>query len=859
MYNSGPKSGISFWAVNVNTRNSRESVLRFGAFEAILQTSELRKNGRLVSIPPQPFKVLSLLASRAGELVTRDEIQKELWGGDTFVDFEQGLNFCIKRLRAALGDDAEKPRYIETLPRRGYRFVAAVEKVNDRSTVLAGAPPIAVRSNSPAFEISQLDLEKSRVGRNPSAPPNGSGNHDSGSDRLELGVAVSAEPPNLGPIESGRVSVSLATKPRRSRVGAARILAGLTVVAAFSAAVDFGLLHWGRSSKLTEKDTIVLADFINHTGEPVLDDALKQGLTADLQQSTFLNILSDGKVSDQLRYMGRAADERLTPQIAQEVCRREGSKVSLFGSISTIGSHYVITLKAVNCQNSDLVDEEQGEADRREKILTELHGLADRVRRKLGESLASIQKNDIPLAQATTSSLEAWQAFSVASRTFSSKGETAALPLFKRATELDPNFAQAYADVSVMYANLNEYALSLENARKAYELRSRVSEFERFSIDSNYFHTTGQLEKEARVLEAWKQTYPRSLAPYVNLGAANFSLGRLEQAVDDDLQALALNQGVATLYSNLALNYMSLDRLGEAQTTLNEAKKHKLDDSILLEGYQLAFLRDDAPEMNRDLQEAMGKPGVEDTLLASQSATEAFHGRLTRAREFSRRAVESALRNDAKETAAGWEADEALREAEFGNQAEARRSAKAALNLASTKEVQIGAAMALARAGDVISAQSIATKLANSFPEDTLLQSYWLPSIRAAIAIRQKRTDRAIEYLQVAEPYILGGSPPPFSSGPTLYPAYLLGEAHLANRQWADAAIEFQKLCDHHGLVWNSPLGVLAWLELGRSYAGEGDRVRAIAAYQKFLDLWRDSDPNAAPLREAKLEYAHIH
>jgi eukaryotic-like serine/threonine-protein kinase len=834
-------------AVIVSTRNSHSSVLRFGAFEADLQTLELRKNGRLVSIPPQPFKVLSLLAGRAGELVTREEIQKELWGGDTFVDFEQGLNFCIKRLRAALGDDAEKPRYIETLPRRGYRFVAEVEPNGNHKAVLAGHSPIAIHSHSSSSSIidsARLDVEVQPNWPSLGELPDSSWIH---------GVVLAEPKPDK---ESASRAVSSETKllrhPRTLPIAGLIIATGVLAIASFS------LIHRRASHRLTQKDTIVLADFINRTGEPVFDDALKQGITADLQQSTFLNILSDGKIGEQLRYMGRSADERLTPNVAQEVCRREGSKVSVFGSISSLGSHYVLTLKAVNCQNSDLLDEEQGEADRREKVLTELHELAERLRSKLGETLVSIQKNDTPLQQATTPSLEALQAYGLATRTFNSQGETPALPLFKRAVELDPNFALAYSDLSVVYANLNEYSLSTEDARKAYELRDKVSEFERFSIDSNYYYATGQLEKEAQVLEAWKQTYPRTLAPYVNLAVVDTDLGRLDKALDDDLQGLALNPSTARAYSNLAIRYMNLDRLNEAQAILDEAKKRKLDESMLAQRYQLAFLRDDDTGMAQYLKEGLGKPGMEDALLASQSDTEAFHGRLSQARELSRQGVESALRADAKETAAGWEADAALREAEFGNPVEARRAAGAALTLASTKEVQIAAAMALARAGDINPAQSTVTKLGKNFPEDTLLQSYWLPSIRAAIALHEKRADRATEDLQVTEPYVLGGAVPPFSSGATLYPAYLLGEAYMANRQWGEAVVEFQKLCDHRGLVWNSPLGALAWLQLGRAYAGAGERGKATAAYQTFLDLWRDGDPDVPVYRQAKAEFTKL-
>lgn len=659
-------------------------------------------------------------------------------------------------------------------------------------------------------------------------------------------------------LDSGRIAISLNAKSlRRSKTK--RWMAAFIVVTALAAGVGIGVFRRRESRGLTQKDTIVLGDFVNHTGEAIFDDALKEGLTVDLQQSTFLNILSDEKVAEQLRYMGRSREERLTPEIAQEVCRRAGSKVSLSSSISRLGSHYVINLKAVDCQSSDLLGEEQGEANRRENVLTQLHDSARRLRRKLGESLASIQKNDTPLEQATTSSLEALQAYSLAQRTFRSRGEVPAVALFKRALELDPNFAQAHADLSVMYSNLNEYSLSMEHAKKAYELMGKVSEWERFSIDSTYYRSTGQLEKEAQVLEAWKQSYPRSLAPYINLGLVDSDLGRLDKALDDDLQGLALYPGTARVYSNLASDYMSLNRLSEAEAILKEARKRNLDESMLSVYYQVAFLRDDDAGMARCLQEAMGKTGVEDALLASQSATEAFHGRLLRARDLSRRAVESALRADAKETAAGWEADAALREAEFGNVNQARVASRAALAMAATKEVQIAAALALARTGEINQAHFILAKLGKNFPQDTLLQSYWSPCIRAAIALRQKHAVRAIAHLQIAAPHALGGATPLFSSGATMYPSYLLGEAYLANRQWGQAAIEFRKICDHRGLILNSPLGALAWLRLGQAYAGLGDRAKAPAAYQEFLELWRDGDPNSAKLQAAKLEYARLH
>jgi serine/threonine protein kinase/predicted Zn-dependent protease len=617
--------------------------------------------------------------------------------------------------------------------------------------------------------------------------------------------------------------------------------------------------RWQASKKLTGKDSIVLADFTNSTGEPVFGEALKQGLEVDLEQSTFLNLLSDDKISEQLSFMGRPEGEPLTPPVALEVCRRAGSKAALFSSIAPLGNHYVITLKAVNCVNSDLLDEEQGEAGRREDVLAELHALGKKLRGKLGESLASIQSNDTPLETATTSSLEALQAWSEANRTFRVEGAAAAVPLLKHALDLDPSFAFAYADLSTMYTDLHQDSLAMEAARKAYQLRGKVSQFEKFAIDSAWYQAKGDLEAEAQVLEEWKRTYPSWLAPYVNLGALDSNLGRPEKALQDSLQGLALNRATAMLYSNLADFYMSQNDPGHASDVLQRAKGINLDGPMFMEKYELAFLRGDASEMARVVKESTGKSGEEDMLLSSQADTEAFYGRLAQARALSRKAVESALRNGDKVSAAGWLADSALREAEFGDRREAARQASDALNLAGTRELQIAAATAWARSGDARSAERTAGVLEHDFPDDTLLNRYWLPVIRAAMALSQKQPGRALQELQLAAPYELGGATPPFSSmGATLYPAYVSGEAYVATRQWDMAVQEFSKIVDHRGLVWNSPFGALAWRELGRAYAGAGDRVQAAAAYQKFLALWHDADPGDATLRQARAEYARL-
>ena len=584
--------------------------IRFGVFELDPHSGELRRKGVRIKLQEQPLLVLQVLLEQPQEIVPREALRKRIWATDTFVDFDRGLYNAIKKLREALGDDAGSPRYIETVPKRGYRFIAPV---------LASAEESAGGDPGPALIMLAIDESKTEVAQ------------------------------------------------QRARVWAIAGSIGLLIAIG-------GVGAWGWYTRLTNrlspKDTIVLADFANKTGEPVFDDTLKQGLTAELQQSTFLRVLSDEKIDEGLRYMSRPADTPLTPEIAREICRREGSKASLFGTIANLGSHYVLTLKAVNCENSELLDEEQGESDRRERVLTELHSLVTRLRRKLGESLASIETNGTQLEPATTTSLEALQAYSLAMRTFHLQGDAAALPLLKRTIELDPNFAQAYADLGTMYANMNEYALSREFAAKAYALRSRVSVWEKFSIDSTYFRVTGQLDKLAGVLEAWRQTYPDNLTPYVNLGNVDAYLGRFDKALENDLRGFALDPSSARLNLNLADDYISLDRLSDARRVLDEAARRKIDESMLLELYQLAFLNDDRTAMTSYLDQGAGKSGMEDALLARQSDTEAFHGRILRSREFSRLAIASALHSDAKETAAAWEADAALREAELGNLSE---------------------------------------------------------------------------------------------------------------------------------------------------------------------------------------------
>ncbi|MGA9641763.1 MAG: protein kinase [Terriglobales bacterium] len=660
-------------------------------------------------------------------------------------------------------------------------------------------------------------------------------------------------------LESAQHAKPLLDNVRRLRSRNQRLLIGMVCAIVIALAIGATAVWRSRRPKLTEKDTIVLGDFRNAAGDPVLGDALKAGLAADLSQSPFLNLLSDDVINRQLRYMGRGAETALTPEITREVCQRAGSKAMLLGSIANIGSSYAITLKAENCENGETLDVEQAEADRRERVLGKLHEVAKNMRNKLGESLASIQEHNTPLEQATTSSLEALQAYGLAEKTFRSQG-AAAIPQFKRALELDPNFAWASLDLGILYCNRNEAALCAEYITRAYQLRDKVTERERFSIDASYYtNVTGEMEKAAQTLYQWKQLYPGDPTPHVDLGLIALNLGHLEEALRNDLEGFALKKDSSLVYGVVSSDYVNLNRLDEARGILDEARARKLDGPLLENYYQLAFLQSDNREMERCILAAQGNSENESTVLSSESDSEAFYGRMEKARELSRRVVGVAVSSGDKETGAAGEATEAMREAEFGNGAEARKHATAALGLVSSRNIQIAAAMAFARAGDVRRAERIAGSLQKRFPSDTLLVSYWLPSIRAAIELSKRRPAVAVNDLQAAIPYELGGGVPPYSPvGASMYPVYLRGEAYVQLGQWERAEEEFEKIVEHRGLVWNFPLGVLAEFQLAKAYAGMGETEKARNEYQKLLGIWKDADANFAMVSEAKREYARV-
>ena len=660
--------------------------------------------------------------------------------------------------------------------------------------------------------------------------------------------------------ESGRAALTTAEtglKPAPKSTWFRWVAVTGATVLVIGLAVGGWLFHTRKAHALTEKDTIVLSDFDNKTGDAVFDDTLKQGLSVQLEQSPFLNLLSDRKVNETLKLMGRPAGDRLTPEVTHEVCQRTSSKAMLTGSIAGLGSQYVIGLKAVNCNTGDVLAEAQEQAAGKEAVLKALHAAAVSLRSKLSESLSSVEKYATPVQEATTPSLEALKAYSLGVKTRNAKGDTAALPFFERAVDLDPNFARAYAAMADDYLALNEVGRAAENARKAYDLREKVSERERFFIEGDYyFNATGELEKAAQTDELWQQTYPRDALAYEWLGIISIDLGNWEKALEEFREAMRLEPNMVANYLNLGQAYMVLNRLEEAEAVYKQAEERKLEAEFLLQNrYWLAFLRGDAAQMAQLVSAAMGKPGSEDQLLATQADTEGWYGKLKKAHELTGRAMDSAQRNDAKEAAAAYQAEAALREVEAGNREEARAEAKAALKLARNRDVRAMAALALGRAGDTPGAEKLAGELDKAFPLDTMVQRYWLPTIRAGVALERKDPDRAIELLKVATAIELGL---PANLTIVMCPAYLRGEAYLMLHDGSAAAAEFQKFIDHRGAVMNFPWGVLARVGMARAYALQGDTAKARAAYQDFLTLWKDADPDVPILKQAKAEYAKL-
>jgi serine/threonine protein kinase/Flp pilus assembly protein TadD len=686
------------------------------------------------------------------------------------------------------------------------------------------------------------------------------------------GISLSSIAPSAGFAAASTSAISSSAAPS-SAVTAAEIpkargprlwkilvpAIGIWVVGIVAVSLYFRSHH---AAPLTEKDTILLADFTNSTGDPVFDGSLQKGLSVQLEQSPFLSIASEEQIQQTLKLMGQKPDAKLTGQVARDLCQRTSSAAVLEGSIAQIGTQYLLTLKAINCANGRSLASAEAEASDKNHVLDALGKVSTDMRAKLGESLSTLQKLDTPLAQATTPSLEALQAYSLAEKIATQKLDIAgAVSLDQRAISLDPNFAVAYANLGVYYYNLGETALATENIRKAYELRKHTSERERFAIESIYYlGAIGDLEKARQDYELWAQTYPRDFVPPNNLRVIYVNLGQYDKAFAEGNKAFHARPPAGWTYAILAQSYLFVNRIDEARTTIDEAQERKFDlPTLHLLLYQIAFLKNDPAGMAQQVTWLEGKPGAEDVMLAFEADTAAFSGHLGKARDFSRLAAASSDRVQQKETSATYEADEALREALFGNASEARRQATAALALSTGRDVQYGAALALAFAADTSRAQVLADDLNKRFPEDTIVQFNYLPTIRAQLALDRNDSPKAIEILQPAAPYELGSlTRASVFNFMSLYPVYVRGQAYLAGHQGSAAANEFQKILDHSCVVLMEPIGALAHLGLARAYALSGDAAKAKSAYKDFFTLWKDADPDIPILQEAKAEYAKL-
>ena len=766
-----------------------DCLIRFGVFEVDLQTGQLRKHGLKIKLREQPFQILSLLLEHPGQVVNREELQKRLWPADTFVDFDRGLNRAVNQLRDALGDSAENPRFIETFPKRGYRFIATVE----------------------ADE--------------PAAP---------------------AEP---APAEPEHQPAPETRRPPRAGIWLPAVAAGMLICLA---AVWF---NTRKAHAPTEPNTVVLAEFDNHTGDTAFDYALKQALRIDLQQSPFLKILSDQQVADTLRQMGRSPDQGLTQQVARELCVRAGGKAVLGGAVARLGNEYVLNLDAVNCQTGESLGQEQVRTSAKEEVLRGLDKAASNLRGKLGESLSSIRLSDRPLNDfISTSSLEAFQAYVNGQKMVQQKGRPYGIPFFRRAADLDPNFAFAYLQLGYLYGYLGEPRLAAENILKAYGLRDAVSQAERFPITAQYYlKVTEQPERAVSTCQVWIQTYPWDGTEHDRATVAYMELGQHENALAESVRAYEKRGDLSITLNQLARGYLFLNRLDDARAIYKKNFARNPDQLFWRQGmYLLGFFDGDTKLMEEQVAWALQTPGVEDQLLAMHANTNAYFGHVGKSRELTRQAVEFSRRNEFRERAAMLIAREALWEAWFGDSEAAGRQARAALSLVPGRDVRTLAALALARAGETNQARKLADQLDAEFPLSTLIHSYWLPAIRAEIELQGGAYDRAIELLRATVPYELADTAAP------LIPVYVRGEAYLEARQGEAAAAEFQKIIEHRGLVGNSPVGALAHLGIAHAYSASGETTKARSNYQDFFGLWKQADAGTPILKQAGGEFQKL-
>jgi DNA-binding winged helix-turn-helix (wHTH) protein/tetratricopeptide (TPR) repeat protein len=761
----------------------KPGIVKFGLFEADLESLLLTKQGLRVKIQEQPFRLLALLLERSGEIITREEIRQKLWAADTFVEFDDGLNTAIKKLRTALGDSSDNPRFIETVPRRGYRFLAPV-------TISAPTEPSAPR--------------------------------------------ISLAPAQL-------------TKPSRSKTTAISLLT--------LAVVSVAMILWvarHRRPSIGEKDSILLADFENNTGEPILDGAMKEAAAVELGQSPFLNIVSSDRVRETLRFMSRSPDEHVEAPLAREVCERIGAKAYIAGSVNRIGTGYVFALKAVNCADGTSIARESAIAKGKEALLPALDQTAAKVRRELGESLASIQKFDVHVEDATTSSLEALKAYSLGTAQTARGAVKDAIPFFDHAIELDPNFAMAYARRGAAYNTLGELDRAASEFRRAYALRANLSEREKLFLTVRYEDSViGDTNKAIETYEMWRQLYPRDIQPYNGLSARYQIVGKYEEAAEAAREGLRLQSNSFIPYANLASSYEALNRFDEAKQVCAEAAAAQHDSLYIHQIlFDIAFLQKDKATMEKELSSAKGTLREAD-ILTGETEASASLGKLRQARqEFER--VFAIRRSNGLDDHTGYTmAAAAVIEADFGNQQTARNEAKEALRLGRGLDARETAAEVFSIIGDDRQALALVDELHTRFPLHVPLNPASLASVVAAVEIHRGNPAKAVQVLEQAKPYDL-------SEFSDLNPIYIRGLAYLRMRSGKEAASEFQKYLDHSGINTLFPRHSLALLGLARAYVLMKDTARARKAYEDFLALWSEADPDIPILLQAKSEVRNL-
>ena len=773
---------------------------RFGPFSLDVRERRLARDGEVIALRLKVFETLRVLVENANRLVTKQELLDAVWPG-TVVE-ENNLNHNVSVLRKALGEKATGQQYIETVPRVGYRFVAPVETV-----------------------------------------------------ALEPQSAPSSVPERID--DADQASAAAATLRRGSRW---RLAAATRAVAAVVALLSFfWWLSSGRHATLTDKDTVVIADFNNTTGDEVFDGTLRHAVAVGLGQSPFLNILSDERVRQTIRYSGRSPDERVTPDLAREIAQRQGARVLLTGSIARLGSNYVINLEAVSAASGETVAREQAEAVSREDILVRLGAAVARLRKKLGESLPSIEKFSAPIEQATTASLDAFKAYDLGRQKHFAGKYFEAIPLYRRAVELDPQFAMAHAALGITYGTAREYDLAAQYSRRAFELRDRVSERERFYIAARYYmDVLDDGDRAIEVLELWKQTYPRDFAPRTNLSARYCAIGRYEQGLEEAREGLRLNPDAGVAYAAVAHNALCMGRYEEAASALAQAATRKLDppySPYML--YAIAFVKGDSSAMQRQVDRVAATP-AEPGMLSIQALSAAYTGRVREARDLTKRAIELARSQDLEEGAGLYAAGEALWEAAYGNCSESKRAAARSLALSRGRYDLSWNALAAGICGDSTLAGQLADEMVRRFPQDSFFKASWLPMIDAALSLHRGHPAAALERLQTTARVELG-------TNAALWPAYLRGMAYLDQGAAAEARLEFKKILDNKGVLLPkdfNPAAItlypLAYLGSARAAARAGDEEGTRSAYEALLALWQDGDAGMAAVRAARHEYRQL-